>query len=290
MQGEHAYSEDEEGRFHVTDQMKQDFQEVGFILVRGVLRAAEVSRLRACIEGSSDVEDTTYGRGDGGGRRTKLSLWNYAGNDVTGVVARAQKVAGTVQALLNAEPYHYHAKLVAKEAHTGGAFVWHQDYGYWYYNGCMYPDMMSVFVPLDKCTKANGCLQILVGSHKLGRVDHVHIEEQKQAELTRVEEAKKLFPLLHVEMSPGDMLFFHGNILHTSAPNTSDYRRWAYIVSYNTKHNNPTVIHHHAQYHPLHMVENSEIMSAPMESSIDKKYMKLGEDISLLEKTVEHLK
>ena len=32
--------------------------------------------------------------------------------------------------LLGGEVYHYHTKLMMKEAHTGGSFVWHQDYGY----------------------------------------------------------------------------------------------------------------------------------------------------------------
>jgi len=32
--------------------------------------------------------------------------------------------------LLGGEVYHYHTKLIMKEAHTGGSFVWHQDYGF----------------------------------------------------------------------------------------------------------------------------------------------------------------
>ena len=35
--------------------------------------------------------------------------------------------------------YHYHSKLMLKEPEVGGAWVWHQDYGYWYQNGCLYP-------------------------------------------------------------------------------------------------------------------------------------------------------
>ena len=31
--------------------------------------------------------------------------------------------------LLGGEVYHYHTKLMMKEAHTGGSFIWHQDYG-----------------------------------------------------------------------------------------------------------------------------------------------------------------
>ena len=32
--------------------------------------------------------------------------------------------------LLGDEVYHYHAKLIMKDANTGGAHIWHQDYGY----------------------------------------------------------------------------------------------------------------------------------------------------------------
>ena len=42
------------------------------------------------------------------------------------------QVVGTLEQLLGGwELYHYHSKLMMKEAKTGGAHLWHQDYGYW---------------------------------------------------------------------------------------------------------------------------------------------------------------
>ena len=35
-----------------------------------------------------------------------------------------------MEQLLGGDVYHYHTKLMMKEAHAGGSFVWHQDYGY----------------------------------------------------------------------------------------------------------------------------------------------------------------
>merc|ERR1711890_178706 len=150
--------------------------------------------------------------------------------------------------------------------------------------------MGSVFLPIDKCVKENGCLQVLVGSHKLGRIDHVHVEKQKLADLERVEQIKKICPLLHVELDPGDVLFFHSNLLHTSGQNHSDMRRWVFIISYNTKRNDPVVKHHHAQYHPLNMVENKQIMKSSSVSTVDKLYMKIEDDISTQDNTIQHLK
>ena len=65
------------------------------------------------------------------------------GDDVVGLAARSRKVVDTLEQLLGGHPlYHYHSKvaragldhlaqLMMKEARTGGAHLWHQDYGYW---------------------------------------------------------------------------------------------------------------------------------------------------------------
>ena len=47
-----------------------------------------------------------------------------------------------------------------KEAYTGGSFIWHQDYGYWYMNGCLFPDMGTAFIAIDRCDEENGCLEV----------------------------------------------------------------------------------------------------------------------------------
>ncbi|CAG5117835.1 unnamed protein product, partial [Candidula unifasciata] len=122
---------------------------------------------------------------------------------------------------------------------------------YWYKNGCLFPDMLTVFIAIDKCWKENGCLQILEGSHKCGRIEHVMVGGQTGADLERVEQLKKVLPLKYVELEPGDALFFHSNLLHNSAPNQSPHRRWAFLCAYNRASNNPVYEHHHPQYTPL---------------------------------------
>ena len=42
-----------------------------------------------------------------------------------------------------------------KLPNIGGAWNWHQDYGYWYQNGCLYPDMASAFIALDANKRDN---------------------------------------------------------------------------------------------------------------------------------------
>ncbi|XP_067935815.1 L-proline trans-4-hydroxylase-like [Watersipora subatra] len=253
------YRVDANGDFTVTDNVLKDFREFGFIIVRNLLDSKELEILKTTVEADAGLQHSSYGRDDGEGRRTRLALWDDPADDVTGAIARSEKVAGTFSKLLCDEVYHYHAKLIMKDAKTGGAHIWHQDYGYWYKNGCLFPDMGTVFIPIDDTDKENGCLKVIPKSHKAGRIEHVRVGDQAGADMERVEQLQDALGLHHVEMKAGDGLFFHSNILHRSEQNHSDRRRWAYLIAYNTKSNNPVIKHHHPQYTPLHMLPNAVI-------------------------------
>jgi ectoine hydroxylase-related dioxygenase (phytanoyl-CoA dioxygenase family) len=99
--------------------------------------------------------------------------------------------------------------------------------------------MMSIYVALDKSTRQNGCLQLLKGSHKLGRLNHVREDGQTNVDPEYVEAATRRFELVYAEMEAGDALMFHSNLLHRSDANRSDTYRWGYICSYNAVDNAP---------------------------------------------------
>lgn len=127
-----------------------------------------------------------------------------------------------------------------KEPRVGGAWEWHQDYGYWYKNEFLYPDqMISVMVAITEATKENGCLQVIKGSHKMGRVEHGLAGEQVGASQRYVDLALRTMELVYVELKPGDALFFHSNLLHRSEANLSDKARWSLISCYNRQSNVP---------------------------------------------------
>ena len=173
-----------------------------------------------------NIKKHLYDRKDSEGFITKMVAWNHPDDSIYGTVARSHKMVDTMEHLLGGEVYHYHSKITAKEPFEGGAWEWHQDYGYWYNNGCLFPHMASAMIALDKCTKKNGCLQVLSGSNNIGRIDHALLESgQVGVDLRRVEEAKKHLDIIYCEMEPGDVLFFHCNTLHRSDKNNSDKRR-----------------------------------------------------------------
>lgn len=99
--------------------------------------------------------------------------------------------------------------------------------------------MNSCIIAIDAANKQNGCLQVLRGSHKTGRINHDRINDQTVADDEKIQEAVKKFDLEYIEMQPGDVLIFDGNLLHRSDSNQSDFDRWSFIASYNTVANKP---------------------------------------------------
>ena len=243
----------------LSDSQLAAFQKDGYLIIRGLFDAEEADILRETAKTESAFEEKAYDLDDGEGGQQRLVLWNSAGEDLWGAIARSERIVNTMEQLFDDEIYHYHSKMSIKQSRTGGAWSWHQDYGYWYQNGCLYPDMGSAFIAVDPNTKENGCLQVLKGSHKLGRVEHGRFGDQTGADPERVEEASKVMELVYVELDPGDTLFFHSNLLHRSDQNTSEHPRWSLICCYNTRHNNPFKESHHPFYKPLEKLADGAI-------------------------------
>ncbi len=240
---------------------KRAFEIDGFFLAKGLFHPDTMHALLRYARSDRALVDSAYVRRDATGGESKLSLRNDLDDQspYTAIV-RSQRVAGTMTHLLGDEVYHYHHKMMLKEPRVGGAWEWHQDYGYWYSNGCLYPDMASCLIAVDRATRANGCLQVLRGSHTLGRVDHTTTGDQKGADPVRVVEAAKRHELIYCEMEPGDALFFHGNLLHCSSKNESEDPRWSLICCYNTKHNDPYLTHgRHPNYSPLECWQDDRV-------------------------------
>lgn len=215
------------------------FHRDGFVLIPDLYSEREIAVLRAHIEGSEELKSSAWGLADGEGRASRLALWGNVSRDALGLVSAAPRVVDNVERLLGEPVYHWHSKVMLKEPRVGGAWEWHQDYGYWYHDGCPFPQMVSCMLSIDASTRENGCLQVLVGSHRLGRIEHMQVGTQTGADPQRVAALRERLAHRYVETEPGAMLFFHCNLLHASDANLSDRPRRALICCYNALSNTP---------------------------------------------------
>eukprot|EP00058_Branchiostoma_floridae_P027471 XP_002612962.1 hypothetical protein BRAFLDRAFT_74747 [Branchiostoma floridae] len=189
--------------FDVTPSVQADFDKNGYIIVRFVsygllfyqrslLDSEEVKLMKEALESDEGIIRYAFSREDGEGGKSRMVLWNQPGNDITGAMARCEKVAGTM------------------------------------------------------------------------------------------EKIQKFLPLMHVELEPGDALFFHCNLLHRSEQNHSDKRRWAFLVAYNRASNNPVIEHHHPRYTPMAKVPNTAIKKCTTATDLTgKDFFDPAKDISL---------
>lgn len=265
------------------EQVRQ-YHDDGFALARGLFGAEEIDLLRRAAKEDHELDRRSFGRADGEGGTVRLSLWNHPGDGIYGMFARCERVVRSAEKLLGGEVYHYHSKMIMKDAKVGGAWAWHQDYGYWYQNGVLFPLLTSVFIAVDPCTRANGCLQVLKGSHRAGRINHVLTGDQAGADRERVEELVKRLELVHVEMEPGDALFFDCNLLHRSDQNKSDHPRWSMICCYNAARNDPYKESHHPRYTPLNVVPDEAVRAVGVKRFADDRsdvaWLEDGKDAS----------
>ena len=236
-----------------------EFSENGFIRIKHLFDAEEIEMLRSTAHADRELDDHSFSRADGEGGKVRLSLWNHPGDEIYGMFARSDRMVNKAEELLGDEVYHYHSKMILKDPKIGGAWTWHQDYGYWYQNGLLYPDLVSVFIAVDKATRENGCLQVIRGSHKMGRIDHILTGDQAGADMERVNACLERLELVYCEMEPGDAVFFHANLLHRSDQNRSEHSRWSMVCCYNTRSNDPYKASHHPGYTPLQKVDDSMI-------------------------------
>ena len=120
----------------------------------------------------------------------------------------------------------YRAMFMNKPARKGTWLPWHQDR----WTQLDRDPTITIWTALDPATVANGCVQIIPGSHAGGLVNRDH----PSGFLTE-EQARKLAPqekVVFLELAPGEAVLLHNHLLHASDVNATDTPRRAFSVCY----------------------------------------------------------
>ena len=271
----------------ISDEEVKCFHQDGYVIVPGFFSKTEIDKLYNIAIGDTVIKENALDLNDQTGKKTRLTLWFTPGDDVYSLLLRSNRMVNSVAKLLDSSSpvCHFHTKLMQKEPRVGGAWEWHQDYGYWYKNQFLYPDqLVSVMIALTEANKANGCLQVIKGSHKMGRVNHGFSGEQVGADMVMVEHALKTMDHVYVEIEPGDALFFHSNIIHRSEANTSDRPRWSIISCYNSLSNPAYNDDSTSWREPVQIVPDNALMDAEFKGASDAgDFLKKEKDPALKE-------
>ena len=122
-------------------------------------------------------------------------------------------------AMLGREPYAVQTMLYFKPAGARGQAL-HQDQ---YYLQVKPGTCIAAWMALDDCDEENGCLQVVPGSHTWPLLCPVEADTSQSFTDVTVPLPEDLEPV-PVIMQAGDVLFFNGQVVHGSFPNTSTDR------------------------------------------------------------------
>ena len=134
----------------------------------------------------------------------------------------------------------FRAMFMNKPAHQGKFLPWHQDR----WKSLDRDPLITIYLSLDPATKANGCIQLIPGSHQMGVVNPTHpsgfLTEQQAAEYCAQD--KRMF----LETDPGEVTLLHNWTLHGSDVNQTDIPRRAFSICY--MHGRTNDQHHSDKY------------------------------------------
>jgi ectoine hydroxylase len=238
----------------LTAEERAAFDRDGFVIRRGFVTEAELAPLAEACLGDPEIDGALVGIADSQGNMQEVVTWtDLTQPDMLTVYPRVARFVDAAEDLLGRPVYHWHSKLSMKRPGSAGRWDWHQDYAYWYHEGCLYPDMLTVTIAVDRTDEANGCLKLIAGSHKLGRIEHNRIGMASGVDPERLALIEQRHRVVACDMEAGDTVFFHANTLHASGPNLSDRPRTLLHMSYNAIDNSPFVAagQDHHKYKPL---------------------------------------
>ena len=213
----------------LTEIHENQFKDQGFLILKNLFDEEEIKLLKESAIFDKELDKQSVSRLDENGKKVRLALWNHPGDGIYGMFARCNKLVDKMEQILGGEVYHYHSKMILKDPEIGGAWEWHQDYGYWYNFGCLQPLMASAMIAVDQATKENGCLQVASGGHK-GPLRKLFKRENNKMKMEEI--SNEPFPETDtfVEVKKGTLVLLHGRLPHYSCENTSSHSRHAYTL------------------------------------------------------------
>jgi ectoine hydroxylase-related dioxygenase (phytanoyl-CoA dioxygenase family) len=216
------------------------FREDGYLALPSIAPQAEVTQLR----------ETFHRLFEGGAGWKKGAQFDLAGADDGQRPARLPQLLNPVEfapelretqfranalaiarQLLGAETEPWFEHAILKPAHYGAATPWHQDEAHRDDPGTDY-EQVSIWMPLQEATEANGCMRYIPESH-CGPV-LAHHSPNDDPRVTALEcvgdfNSGRAVPC---PLPPGGAAVHHCRTLHSAGPNQTDLPRFAYVLAF----------------------------------------------------------
>ena len=212
--------------------MIQSFNESGFIVIKNFFDESLISQIKQALDEYSDYQNI----------RTKDIVWEQEEtkdfkyiqnvNYYIPICHRliSNKLLKTVSELLGEDSYFVNMEIHNKVPFKGTYTPAHQDNFYFRLSP---PSALTAYIPIELHNATiNGGLKFLVGSNKLGTIDHTSSKVKAFSSLLELDGIGD-FDVYHTDLQPGDIVFHHANTVHFADANESEFSRRSFSVRLN---------------------------------------------------------
>jgi len=216
----------------------------GYILVRGLIDADTLERIdarfHALVAGTVAppkamviMKDVAYASGDVE-PETPLHAINkilsFEDDPVLWPFATDERLLGCVRELVGPELKTLSTNVFNKPPGVDGRHPLHQDLRYFALRPA--DRIVATWTAMQPCTRENGCLAVIPASHRGELAEHADPDWDQVNFGFFAAQGIDVEARIHVEMEPGDTLFFHPLLIHGSGRNRSGGFRRAISVHY----------------------------------------------------------
>jgi len=220
----------------LTPELIAAFQEQGYLVVRGLFEPDEVRRLLdnfmemhrgGPIPGCFEPSPTDEAGGDVLKRFPRM-MHPHRVNDLALRYLLDRRLEAILTDLFNEEPLAAQSMLYFKPAGARGQAL-HQDN---FFLKVEPGTCIAAWAALDPADRENGGLEVVPGTHNMGLFcpEEADLDVSFTRDYVPVPDGLEATP---VDLAAGDVLFFNGQLVHGSQPNTTTDRfRRSFICHY----------------------------------------------------------
>lgn len=226
-------------------QQLDSYRRHGYVVVRALLDADSLERwrerLRTLVEGKVEpaphltvMRDVMVAKGavrPATRAEAIAKLQDFEEDPVLDAYVTDERILRCVRSLIGPEIQSIHTMLINKPPGVDGRHPLHQDLLYFPFRPA--ERIVAAWTALERVTRENGCLVVVPGTHEGELLPHGNPDwEWLNLAYFGAKGVGKHEERVHLEMEPGDTVFFHPLLLHGSGRNRSAGFRRAISAHY----------------------------------------------------------